>query len=119
MQPEDVDEAKNVHNTIYALLRNHNPSLSEEEKSHIANLGLIPEKRDETRCKVLHEKILNGFELAKQGDALQELWIECEDNKVLKYATKDVSNSVVVINQKDISAARKKYRRFELFLSTS
>ena len=30
-------------------------NLSEEEKSHIANFGLIPEKRDETRCKVLHE----------------------------------------------------------------
>ena len=78
-------------------------------------MGLIPEKRDETRCKDLHEKILKGFELAKQGDALQELWIECEDNKVLKYATKDVSNSVVVINQKDISAARKNIQDLDYF----
>ena len=115
MQLEDFDGAKNLHNTIYALLRNHNPSLSEEEKSHIANLGLIPEKRDEKRCKDLHEKILKGFELAKKGDALQELWIECEDNKVLKYATKDGSNSVVVIKQKDISVARKNIEVLDYF----
>ncbi len=115
LQPEDVDEAKSVHNIIYALLRSHNPSLSEEKKSHIANLGLIPEKRDEKQCKDLHEKILKGFELAKQGGELQELWIECEDNKVLKYTSKDASNSVVVINQKDISAARKNILELDYF----
>ena len=70
-------------------------------------MGLIPEKRDETLCKILYEKILNGFQLAEQGNAPQELYIECEYKKILKYTNKEGSSSVVVIKQNEISEARR------------
>ena len=85
LTPEDIQKYQYRCDLIYIIFQSHNTYLLFEEQNHFEKNGLILEKRYSTECKVFHKVLVFGFKLADENDAQGHLWIEYDNNKVLKY----------------------------------
>ena len=92
----------------YMLYYNITILIYQRKKNSYWRFALIPEEKDETQYNVLHKKILNGFKLVDKRNEPRQLWTECENKNILKYANKEGSSSFVLMKQDEILIWQKK-----------
>ena len=100
----------------YMLYYNITILIYQRKKNSYWRFALIPEEKDETQYNVLHKKILNGFKLVDKRNEPRQLWTECENKNILKYANKEGSSSFVLMKQDDISEARENIDALDFFV---